>query len=418
LRFWSRAIAGFSLLFLGLGYMQDSMKAMVQQLDFSLLNRYPLIVFFIAGMVITGIVQASSVTMAITLAALYSNVINIYMAAALVLGAEIGTTFKLALASYKGLAAKKRVAAGNILFNVTTSVLVFIVLRPVIDILYHQFAPGKPLIVIVIFQTFINLVGIILFIPLINYFGNFLDRFFNQETTLGYLKKISPNETDLAIEAMEQEVHTFLSRFNALAANIFSFPLKEVEKTNKHWPDFVGKTPAELYEMQKRHYGELHAFISSWEVKDLSVEDLQRKDQLMNSIRNGMYAAKSMKDAKADIDHLSNSSNDAKYEFYLHLQKHAGEFLQYCNILNSKEVVDSKALYHLFSEVQDNYQKDLKGLYDQAISRQVDALEIATMLNVHREVISAYKSAVFALKDFLLSSKEASLFDTNPGFIR
>jgi hypothetical protein len=48
----------------------------------------------------------------------------------------------------------------------------------------------------------------------------------------------------------------------------------------------------------------------------------------------------------------------------------------------------------------------------------VDPLEIATILNVHREIISAYKSAVFALKDFLLSSKESSLFDTSPGFIR
>jgi hypothetical protein len=73
---------------------------------------------------------------------------------------------------------------------------------------------------------------------------------------------------------------------------------------------------------------------------------------------------------------------------------------------------------HLFDEIQGNYQKDLQSLYDQAISQKVDAIEIATMLNVHREIVSAYKSAVFALKDYLLNPKEASIFDASPGFIR
>ncbi|MFN9115872.1 MAG: Na/Pi cotransporter family protein, partial [Bacteroidota bacterium] len=111
LRVWARLFAGFSLLFWGLGFMQKSMQELVLKIDFSVLTGYHLIIFLFAGMIITGIVQASSVTIAITLSALHSNVINIQMAAALVLGAEIGTTFKLALASYKGSAAKKRVAS-------------------------------------------------------------------------------------------------------------------------------------------------------------------------------------------------------------------------------------------------------------------------------------------------------------------
>lgn len=418
LRLWSRSIAGFSLLFLGLGFMQESMQTLVQQIDFRLLRGYPLIVFFIAGMMITGIVQASSVTMAITLSALYINAIDMYMAASLVLGAEIGTTFKLAIASYKGSASKKRVATGNILFNFITSIALFFILRPVTDFIHYQFASERTLITVVFFQTFVNIIGIFLFFPFLNYFGKFLDRLFNQETTLDYLKKVRPEETDLAMEALEQEVHTFLSRFNALSSNIFALHFHHDVVNEKQKTDFAGKTSIELYEMQKRHYGELHAFMSAWDAKGMAIADLERRDQLLNSIRNGMYAAKSMKDAKSDIDHLSNSSNDAKYEFYLHLQKHAGEFLQHFKTLKSKGTADANELMNLYNEVQDNYQKDLKSLYSRAISKQVDPLEIATILNVHREIISAYKSAVFALKDFLLSSKESSLFDTSPGFIR
>lgn len=418
LNLWSRSVAGFSLLFLGLGFMQESMQALVQHLDFSLLNGYPLIVFLITGMLITGIVQASSVTMAITLSALQINAIDMYMAASLILGAEIGTTFKLAIASYKGSAAKKRVAAGNILFNLITSLLVFFILKPVTDFLYNQFASEDHLITVVLFQTFVNFIGIFLFFPFLNYFGSLLDRLFNQETTLDYLKKIRPEETALAMEALEQEVYRFLSRFHALALSIFGLPSTEKERNGKHKSEFEGTTASELYNIQKRHYGELHAFLSAWDAKGMAVSDLERKDQLINCMRNGMYAAKSLKDAKPDIEQLSNSSNDAKYAFYKHLQKHASEFLQHFLVLKSRGATQVDELMHLYNEVQDNYQQDLKSLYSETVAKQLDAVEIATILNVHRETISGYKSAVFSLKDFLLSSKESALFDTSPGFIR
>ncbi len=417
LRIWARLFAGFSLLFWGLGFMQESMQILVLKIDFSVLAGYHLIVFLLAGMIITGIVQASSVTIAITLSALHSNVINIYMAAALVLGAEIGTTFKLALASYKGSAAKKRVASGNIIFNMITSLIMFLFLKPVVDLLFHQVAPSNQILTLVVFQSFVNVCGILLFFPFLNYFGNFLDRLYNHESTLDYLKKISSGEHEFAIEAMEREVAHFISRFNGLIAAVFE--LHHSNKFDEHQKSGLSdKSTAELYELLKRHYGELHAFVISLNTKGMTSEELERKDQLMNSIRNGMYAAKSLKDAKEDIAHLRNSSNDTKYAFYLHLKHLAGDFSDHTNKLLEGDVSKAEELMELFDEIQSNYQKDLQSLYDQALSEKVDALEIATMLNVHREIVSAYKSAVFSLKDYLLMPKEASVFDTSPGFIR
>jgi phosphate:Na+ symporter len=417
LRVWARLFAGFSLLFWGLGFMQKSMQELVLKIDFSVLTGYHLIIFLFAGMIITGIVQASSVTIAITLSALHSNVINIQMAAALVLGAEIGTTFKLALASYKGSAAKKRVASGNIIFNLLTSLIVFLLLKPLIDLLYHQIGSGNTIVTLVVFQTFVNLFGIVLFFPFLNYFGNFLDRLYNHESALDYLKKISAGEHEIAIEAMEREAAHFISRFNRLTASIFE--LHYSDKFDESAKSVLSyKSPAELYEILKRHYGELHSFVITLNTKGMSPEELERKDQLMNCIRNGMYAAKSIKDAKDDIEHLRNSSNDTKYTFYLHLKQLTGEFTDQINRLLGGDSLQAGELMHLFDEIQGNYQKDLQSLYDQAISQKVDAIEIATMLNVHREIVSAYKSAVFALKDYLLNPKEASIFDASPGFIR
>jgi phosphate:Na+ symporter len=417
LRLWSRLIAGFSLLFWGLGFMQESMQSLVENISLSALTGYPLILFLIAGMMITGLVQASSVTIAITLSALHSNVIDLYMAAVLVLGAEVGTTFKLALAAHKGSVVKKRVAAGNIIFNLLTSLLVFLVIREAVDLLQNLLHPASPLIALVLFQTFVNVFGIVLFFPFLNYFGNFLDRLYLHKSSLDYLTKVRPGETELAIEAIEREVSFFLRRFNLIVANVFELPLSPEQSVKEK--DFTSaKSIAEIYEIHKNHYGEMHAFVSSWDSKGMSVQELERKDQLMNSMRNGMYAAKSMKDAKDDIEQLRNSSNDTKYSFYLHLRELAGHFVHHASRLQEKEKLQVDELMHLYDELQGNYQKDLKSLYDQAIAKQVNALEIATMLNVHRELVSAYKSAIFSMKDFLLSAKEASLFDVSPGFIR
>ena len=78
------------------------MEEFVKQTDLSFFNQYPLIVFLLLGIILTTIVQSSSATIALTLSALYTNAITLYVAMAIVLGAEIGTTFKLFLASAKG----------------------------------------------------------------------------------------------------------------------------------------------------------------------------------------------------------------------------------------------------------------------------------------------------------------------------
>ena len=119
---------GFGFLFFGLSFIRTSIEQTVQQLDLSILNEKPAILFVLAGLIITSLIQSSSATVAIVLSALHVNAISLFAAMAIVLGSEIGTTVKLILASLKGVAVKKRVALGNLLFNVINALLIFIFL--------------------------------------------------------------------------------------------------------------------------------------------------------------------------------------------------------------------------------------------------------------------------------------------------
>src|SRR5688500_5804318 len=93
------------------------MEAAIKGIDRGAFNEQPAIVFLLIGLLITSLIQSSSATVAIVLSALYANAIGLFAATAIVLGAEIGSSLKLILASAKGCAVKKRVAMGNIMFN-------------------------------------------------------------------------------------------------------------------------------------------------------------------------------------------------------------------------------------------------------------------------------------------------------------
>jgi len=125
-----RFLFGFSLLFVGLGYMKNGMATFVNGIAIEQFANLPLIATFGIGFIITTLIQSSSATIAITLSALYSGILSLPAAMAIVLGSEVGTTIKLFVASIKGTADKKRVAVGNFIFNVFNSGLILLFLLP------------------------------------------------------------------------------------------------------------------------------------------------------------------------------------------------------------------------------------------------------------------------------------------------
>ncbi len=126
---WGEFLIGFALLFLGLDYLNTSVPdlnsnpAILETLRGCADMGYgSVLIFFVAGLVLTMIIQASSATFAIALVMCSKGWINFDLAAALVLGGNIGTCITPLLASISGNANAKRAACGHLLFNVFGSV--------------------------------------------------------------------------------------------------------------------------------------------------------------------------------------------------------------------------------------------------------------------------------------------------------
>lgn len=417
--YWCRFLIGFAFLFLGLQYMKDGMTHFVAQTNLAAFAAYPLLFFTGAGLVFTALVQSSSVTIALILSALHTGAIDLPMAASLVLGAEIGTTLKLALASVHGVAAKKRVALGNILFNTLNTLLILALLQPVLFFITDVFQIQDNLYALVFFQSFLNFTGILLFLPFLNIFGRFLERRFQDEPATGYLHKIKTQETDLALASLELETRHFVGHVLAYANTAFSLPVGNTLRQLCE-PSSVHLQEGMHYAHLKKLYGALHTFYLRFQNAVVAVPETERLDQLMTAIRNLMYAAKSIKDAQPDIEQLRNSSNDQKYAFFQTLQQRVQAVSEAVMALlqQQDEAVRFEGLTHLYHTIQLAYADALQHMYQVQPTERLSGEEISTLMNLNRALVTAFKSLTFALKDLLLSRSRAAHFDDLPGFIR
>ena len=134
-------IVGFSLLFLGLSFMKESvpdLRETPQVLEFvstwSSHGFGSVLLFLAFGTILTLVLQSSSATMAITLIMLSMGWIPFNMACAMVLGENIGTTITANIAASVGNTQAKRAAMSHTIFNVFGVMWALILYKPFLQL--------------------------------------------------------------------------------------------------------------------------------------------------------------------------------------------------------------------------------------------------------------------------------------------
>lgn len=125
LKNWGGFIIGFALLFIGLQFLKEAMPNINENPEIlEFLKRYTdlgfwsVLLFLLLGTVLTVVIQSSSATMALTLIMTAQGWIPFEMAAAMVLGENIGTTITANLAAIVANFHAKRTARAHLIFNV------------------------------------------------------------------------------------------------------------------------------------------------------------------------------------------------------------------------------------------------------------------------------------------------------------
>jgi len=234
------ALVGFGLFFIGIDVLKDAFGGLVESIDlarFTLEGMAGVLMYFGIGFLITLLTQSSSAAIAITLTAATGGVLGINAAAAMVIGANVGTTSTAALAVIGATPNAKRVATAHILFNVGTGLVALLIL-PILFLIVKYAGEmlgleDIPAITLALFHTIFNILGVLLIFPLSSRLADFLEkRFVTQEEMEGqprYLDKIVAVSPPLAVNALALE----LSRVTAVVRRMGLEVLRHKKISNK-----------------------------------------------------------------------------------------------------------------------------------------------------------------------------------------
>ncbi len=156
-RSFSEVLIGFALLFLGLDALKNAVPDLngnPEFLDFlATFTGYGILstmLFVAVGTIITIVVQSSSAAMALTLTLLFNDVITFEIAAAMVLGENIGTTITANLAAIVANVHAKRAARAHLIFNIIGVTWLILIFPFFLDFIKYLWSPAQSLLQTVI----------------------------------------------------------------------------------------------------------------------------------------------------------------------------------------------------------------------------------------------------------------------------
>ncbi|GBG01688.1 hypothetical protein AZSI13_10150 [Azospira sp. I13] len=257
------SLAGFGLLFLGIELLKNGFAGLGPD-ALPPLGSDPggLALAILIGIVLTIVLQASSATLTLVLTAVAGGMFSITVGAAMIIGANVGTTLTGILAAIGATANAKRLAAAHVLFNVVTAVVATLLLLPLLWLVREideGLNGGNDLVTqLVIFHTLFNALGVLLMALLSRQLVPFLlSRFVSTDDNAAqprYLDRNVASVPPLALQALRRE----LARVGRLATQLAEQACRQVER--QETPDTVQYT--RRLEVVERLQAEIGKFVS------------------------------------------------------------------------------------------------------------------------------------------------------------
>lgn len=233
------AAAGFGMMFLGLNTLQEGMKGISSVFSLSSLPdggytaRW---VTMLIGLALTAVLQSSTAAIATTLTALHTGTINFEQAAALVVGAAIGTTLTGALAAMGATIHAQRTALAYVFFNLVAGA-VAIVLLPVFFAAiawlgtYAGLDAGATSLAA--FHTLFIGVGVALFLPFIQPFAQAVERLLPERGTVATqrLDRSMLSIPSVALEASQRALEQVALRLLGVYSEMLSGEATQTHET-------------------------------------------------------------------------------------------------------------------------------------------------------------------------------------------
>ncbi|OIQ29794.1 MAG: Na/Pi cotransporter [Crocinitomix sp. MedPE-SWsnd] len=299
---WASVIIGFSLLFMGLGFLKQN----VPDLDVE----SPLVQFFVdykdsgilgtlmfvaLGTLVTVVIQSSSAAMALTMALVAGNVLPFEVAAAMILGENIGTTITAQLAALIGNVHAKRAARIHALFNLIGVVWCIFVFQFFLEGIAY-FMEGDPFndsdaanMGIAIFHSAFNIANVLLLVWFVPKLVSLAERTVkskggaDEEFHLDYIGAGIMGTPELSIYEAKKEV----AKFGAITARMSTFTQQLLTEVNRKTKKNLHEKIAKYEEITDRVEIEVATYLAKV-ASGTMTEETASRIRSMNSIVNDL----------------------------------------------------------------------------------------------------------------------------------
>ena len=235
------ALAGFGLFFIGIDVLKDAFTGLTAAIDLQRITADGIpgiLLFLLVGIIMTVLTQSSSAAIAITLTAATGGVIGPYAAAAMIIGANVGTTSTAVISVIGATSNAKRVAAAHVIFNLATAAVALLLLPVMFGIVKYigglAGAADIPVVTLALFHTTFNVLGVILMWPLTRKLTHLLENVFTSQEELEakpkYLDKTVAVTPSLALNALGLE----LERVGGIARRMAKSMLSQEHGISNH----------------------------------------------------------------------------------------------------------------------------------------------------------------------------------------
>ncbi len=383
-----RLTMGIGLLLLALQYMKAALGDVESNVDPQLLAGLHPVQFLLFGVVFSAVVQSSSAAMVVTLSALSAGVVDVQSAAAVMIGADLGTTSTVVFGAINGSANKKRVALGHVLFNVVTDAIAFVLLVPLVRIASLM---EDPLLTLVAFHSLFNLIGVVIWVPFVSRFAAFLERRFLAQGRHAnqYLDESAQLLPEAAIPALLAESRRLSDR---VVTQNMSIAAAQTDKDLETARDaFLPE-----YKTTKRLEGEILEFALDLDVSDYDENQRLQLQRLLASARNLLVCAKLMKDSIPDLLDTASRYPDL-FDALQTMQKRFYDAVQASTPPNGW--LDDAAIATLNTRAHELHESLHTRIHGDIKEDRVNPYEISAVLNVNRGLFNSNSALTSALTD-------------------
>ncbi|OEK05923.1 Na/Pi cotransporter family protein [Roseivirga misakiensis] len=392
-------LIGFSILFIGLGALKDlvpsDLPPETQEFIGSLgeYGFFSTVLMVIVGTIVTIVVQSSSAAMAITLTLCSKGIIPFEMAAAIVLGENIGTTVTANIAAVIGNTHAKRAARAHLIFNLMGVLWMLILFNPflrLIDGIVQSMDLGSPFADVdainnglTAFHMLFNILNTLLLVWFVNFIAKVVIKVVpsNDEDDevfkLNYISGNMVKTPTLSLQEAKMEIRQFGNILASLSKNAKKLLLSDDKTKSQTYKSRI----ADLEDTTDKFEEEVSNYV-------IRITGEQLSQTNSNEIR--------------DILSIASEFERTGDEF-LRLVKHCERLDNKKFVLNAKQKDKLEVLHNLIADAveivaQNLNTNDLADVSDEAAIKKEDEIN-KFVIKLHKQNLKSIEAKEYSVKE-------------------